>query len=358
MELDRDAKKLFTAFYNATEQRRVAELRQGTRAMLGKMPEKVGKMAAIIHTINSVVNGVEVDLMIPRSAVEVAIKFVKFSADQIINLYTEFSDRTALAPNLAKILLAAERQGGKISTREAQHLLHIKQRPTAQTVREWFSELQEMKHGEVTTVKKSVFLTLTTTTVTTVVQNPDTERVKPYHSASEPVTTVTTVNDADCGNCGNTVVTGLPQSKTLPDKALEATVVTNLALSEKSESLLLSYTTEPAEFAEQIRKAIANLDQPLALKIEEALKGKAKAKLRDEVKNALAPIERKNFKLLAKAGFLLDMRVKYVGDSKYAKQYEGLELEVYGMDEYDQIICRKPDGYLTTRMKPEELEKL
>jgi hypothetical protein len=29
----------------------------------------------------------------------------------------------------------------------------------------------------------------------------------------------------------------------------------------------------------------------------------------------------------------------------------------YGMDEYGQITCRKPDGYLTTRMKPEELEK-
>jgi hypothetical protein len=122
------------------------------------------------------------------------------------------------------------------------------------------------------------------------------------------------------------------------------------------ESSALSSAVE--KFAEQIRKAIANLDQPLALEIEEALKGKAKAKLRDEVKNALAPIERKNFKLLAKAGFLLDMRVKYVGDSKYAEQYEGLELEVYGMDEYGQITCRKPDGYLTTRMKPEELEKL
>jgi hypothetical protein len=52
------------------------------------------------------------------------------------------------------------------------------------------------------------------------------------------------------------------------------------------------------------------------------------------------------------------MRVKYVGDPKYAEQYEGLELEVYSIDEYFQITCRKPNGYLTTRMKPEELEKL
>ncbi|MEG4302589.1 DUF3987 domain-containing protein [Microcoleus sp. D3_18a_C4] len=359
MEFDRDAKKLFATFYRQIEKQRETEPRQGTRAMLGKMPEKVGKMAAIIHTINSVVNGVEVDLLIPRSAVEAAIKFVKFTADQIVNLYTEFSDQTALAPNLMKIMQAAERQGGKISTREAQHLFHIKQRPTAQTVREWFSELQEMKHGEVTTVKKSAFLTLTTTTVTTVHQNLDTERANPYHSTQKPVTTVTTVNDVDCGNCGTTVVTVLPQSEPLPDKALKptvVTVVTNSPPSEKSENLLLSYLTEPHEFAQEIRKAIANFDRLLALEVEEALKGKAKAKLRDEVKNALTPGERQNFKLLAKAGFLQGTRVKYVGDPKYAEQYEGLELRVHSMDAYFEIACLKPDGSLTTWMKPEELE--
>jgi hypothetical protein len=121
---------------------------------------------------------------------------------------------------------------------------------------------------------------------------------------------------------------------------------------------LLSFLTEPAEFAEQIRKAIANFDRSLALEIEEALKGKAKAKLRNEVKDALAPSETNNFKLLAKSGFLRGTRVKYVGDPKYAEQYEGLELEVYSIDEYFLVTCRKPDGSFTTRMKPEELEKL
>jgi hypothetical protein len=47
-----------------------------------------------------------------------------------------------------------------------------------------------------------------------------------------------------------------------------------------------------------------------------------------------------------------------VGDPKYAEQYEGLELEVYNIDEYSLVTCRKPDGYLTTRMKPEELEAI
>ena len=113
-----------------------------------------------------------------------------------------------------------------------------------------------------------------------------------------------------------------------------------------------------AEFAEQIRKAITNFDRSLAIQVWDALKAKAKRELRAKVKSQLTAVENENFKLLVATGFLLDMRVKYVGDSRYAEQYEGLELEVYGMDECGEITCRKPDGYLTTRMKPEELEKL
>jgi predicted P-loop ATPase len=114
----------------------------------------------------------------------------------------------------------------------------------------------------------------------------------------------------------------------------------------------------PAEFAEQIRKAIANFDRSLAIQVWDGLKAKVKRKLREEVKNRLTPTENENFKLLVAAGFLRGTRVKYVGDPKYAEQYEGLELEVYSIDEHSLITCRKPDGYLTTRMKPEELEKL
>jgi hypothetical protein len=121
---------------------------------------------------------------------------------------------------------------------------------------------------------------------------------------------------------------------------------------------MLGCTTKPEEFAEQIRKAITDVDRSLAIKVWNALAGKAKTNLRNEVKDCLAPSEAQNFKLLAKAGFLLGMRVKYVGDPEYAEQYEGLELEVYSLDEYYLITCRKPDGYLTTRMKPEELQKL
>jgi CRISPR/Cas system-associated endonuclease/helicase Cas3 len=127
--------------------------------------------------------------------------------------------------------------------------------------------------------------------------------------------------------------------------------------SEKTENLLLSYLVEPEEFAEQIRKAIANFDRSLAIQIWDALKAKAKRELRAEVKSQLTSTENENFKLLVAAGFLQGTRVKYIGDPKYAEQYEGVELEVYSIDEYFQITCRKPNGAgYTTRLKPEELE--
>jgi len=126
---------------------------------------------------------------------------------------------------------------------------------------------------------------------------------------------------------------------------------------ETSQPSMLSCTTDPAGCAEQIRKAIANFDRSLAIQVWDGLKAKVKRKLREEVKSHLTSTENENFKLLVAAGFLQGTRVKYVGDPKYAEQYEGLELEVYSIDEYFQITCRKPNGAgYTTRLKPEELE--
>jgi hypothetical protein len=130
----------------------------------------------------------------------------------------------------------------------------------------------------------------------------------------------------------------------------------NLPPSEKSENLLLSYLTEPGEFAEQIRKAIANFDRSLVIQVLSALKDEIK--LRKEVRAALTVEEFENFRLLVIAGFVKGTRVRYIG-AKYAEQYEELELEVDSMDKHSLITCLKPNGAgYTTRLKPEELEKL
>jgi hypothetical protein len=361
LELDVEAKRLFKEFYKIAEKRRFLEPRQGMRASIGKMPEKVGKMSAIIHTLTCVFNGVPVAPQIPKSAVEAAIKFVKFASDQVVSLYTEFSDRTALAPNLMKIIQAAERKGGTITIREArENLFHSKQRPTVQTVREWFSELQQMKYGEVTTVKKSVSFTLTTIptpTAPTVASNPDTERLQLSHSSLKPCPTVPTVDDVTVGQCGTTVGQGFPHSEPLSSKALNTTVGRvgqNLPPSEKSESLLQSSLAEPTEFAEQIRKAIANFDRELAVQVLRVLK--VKTELRKEVRAALTVDEFDDFRLLVIRGFIKGTRVKYVGNR--CPELDGIALVVDRIDRYSEIACLKPEGCLTTWLKPEELEAI
>jgi hypothetical protein len=365
-EFDQEAKTYHRTFTLKCHERRVyQESKQGLRGALGKMPEKVGKLATIIHALTCIFNDQQVTNHIPRSAVEAAAKFVKFTADQVASLYTEFSDRSALAPNLTKILLAAERKSGTISVRDAQkNLFRSSQRPTTQTVREWFSELEQMGYGEVTTVKNSVVFNLSPSSPVPqcppTALNPDVERIQPSPSNLKQCPPVPPVNNATGGHWGNTGGTYVPQLETLSSMDLKPTGGHgghNLPPSEKSENLLLSYLTEPEELAEQIRKAIANFDRSLAIQVWDVLKAKAKRELRAEVKSQLTAIENENFKLLVAAGFLQGMRVKYVGDPKYAEQYEGLELEVYSIDEYFHITCRKPNGAgYTTRLKPEELE--
>jgi hypothetical protein len=90
--------------------------------------------------------------------VQAAVKFVIFTANQIDVLYTEFSDRTALAPNLAKILTLAEAKGGSVSARMS--LRHSTQNiaPTSRQIQEWFTELIEMKYGEVQQKAKKLHL--------------------------------------------------------------------------------------------------------------------------------------------------------------------------------------------------------
>jgi plasmid maintenance system killer protein len=219
-----------------------------------------------------------------------------------------------------------------------------------------------MKYGEVTSSGRNISFTLSPQSPTSPLSSkPYTERLEsvPNPTITEsPTSPLKASNGDEWGLNGDSVV---PISKSLSSKGLKANGDygdSKNHFSENSDFLMLGCTTKPEEFAGQIRKAITNFDQSLAIQILNALKGKAKEKLREEVKSHLTYRENENFRLLVVAGFLLDMRVKYVGDSKYAEQYEGLELQVYKMDEHFQITCRKPDGYLTTRMKPEELEKL
>lgn len=261
MELSPDAKRLFTAFYNAMEERRETEPKQGIRAMVGKMPEKVGKMAAIIYALTCAFNGIEVNPLIPKTAVEAAIKFVKFSSDQIASLYAEFSDRTALAPNLAKIISLTERKGGTISLYEVRQSFNGKERPEVQRVRDWFTELSNLKYGEVTSKGRKITFTLSPqSTLSTLAQNPDTEKVYPVHipkTASPQSPQSPILEDLNVDESGLKVDYSVHIAKPLPDKALSSNVDNVDLISplpKNPQPLMMSCTTEVSpEDAEKLR---------------------------------------------------------------------------------------------------------
>jgi hypothetical protein len=302
--------------------------------------------------------------------VSAAIKWVEYTTQQALSINVEVCSPDALESNLAKIISLAERSGGKVTARDViRGGFNSKYRPTSQRVREWFGDLEAMKYGKVTEEGRSICFSLQkTSALSAFAENPDGVSIsnaddKRGESAFAAFSTqkyeITKINAEETRakrgqNADDSRVLQSPVGKDLNSNAGKADVFTSST--ETSQPSMLSCVTDLAEFAEQIRKAIADVDRSLAIKVWNALAGKAKTKLRNEVKDCLAPSETKNFKLFAKAGFLQGMRVKYVGDPKYAEQYEGLELEVYTMNEYFQIACRKPDGSFTTWLKPEELE--
>jgi hypothetical protein len=370
MELDRDAKKLFATFCRAIEKERADERKhkQGTRAMLGKMPEKVGKMAAIIHTINCVVNGVEVDLMIPRGAVEAAIKFVKFTSDQIVNLYTEFSDRSALAPNLMKIIQAAELRGGEISVREVRAPFNEKQRPEVQRVREWFTELEVLNYGEVTTKGRKVTFTLSPRPHSpTLAQNIETERVSHAHTSENTRPHSPTLDNFNVGECGRNVGDPPTPVKTLSSKDLNTTVGgvgVNSQLSENSETQMLSCTTESAEFtdehhakilADKMREAIASSNFEGAKEIVKQVNVSTSQLRASFWQNLDRTGEKNKARLLAFANLSEGAPVKYVGK---IEQYAQEKLTAYDADGHGGITCLLANGRsFTTWIPTRDLRK-
>ena len=258
-EFDREAKEYHRAFTLACHERRVhRESKQGLRGALGKMPEKVGKLATIIHTLTCVFNGQQVTNHIPRSAVEAAVMFVKFAADQVASLYTEFSDRQALAPSLVKIVLLAERNGGVTSLREVSKSFTSKLRPDNQQIREWFAELAAMNYGEVTSKGRVISFILRPQPPTPpIFSNHYTETVSTAPnglSLAPPIPPLKTTNGGEWGRNGGEVA---PSIKPLPDKALETNGGVGgekIQPSQNTQPLMMSCTTEVSpEDAEKLR---------------------------------------------------------------------------------------------------------
>jgi CRISPR-associated protein Cmr3 len=413
----KDGQNFYDDWYDKKYEQTRNETKPGLKAAMAKMPGQAARLIGVLHVLNGVSSQPpEVQEEIPLTTVQAGCNLAQFYLGQVTVLQGDGDALHGELTPVLKSLLEKVNELGSLTARQAQSAITGLRSSMSDKVRQHFKELAAMDLADVKGAGSR--LTLTSKVLisademlTTPQQHPQTQNLidtgvlkksnsKVLISADEVLMTpqqpetsiyqeVQEINQPSADSADaiqNFDTETQPLNQESDTDAVEASADGN-DISEKTSALSALAKSEPEtltqqekigadkssalssaveessalssaveKFAEQIRKAIANFDRPLALEIEEALKGKAKAKLRNEVKDALAPSETKNFKLLVKAGFLLDMRVKYVGDSKYAEHYEGLELQVYSLDEYCQITCRKPDGYLTTRLKPEELE--
>lgn len=143
-----EAKKCFLKARNHAELKRVEDPRPGMQAVWGKVAGKLGKFALNLHVIEELMRGREPSLEIPLERMKAAVELAKFYVDQVESLYVEFASPSELTPALAKILQLSERRGW-VKARDVQNNFDKKNRPIAEKVRDWFTELVAMGRGEV-----------------------------------------------------------------------------------------------------------------------------------------------------------------------------------------------------------------
>jgi hypothetical protein len=229
-ELDEEAKKLFVDYYNRCQRLKFDHPKQGMRAMLGKAAEKVGRVATILHCIHAAHLGLEVSRKIPVQQVAAAIKWVEYTTQQALSINLEVCSSDALESNLVRVISLAERKSGQVSAREVSKSFDSKYRPSTPKIREWFTELEAMKYGEVTSKGQSILFSLTKTSPSSPVDcNPDTETVTggdtyiPTVSPVSPLTDVlsplTHFTGEEWGGSGDI---NLPTLESLSDIALNS----------------------------------------------------------------------------------------------------------------------------------------
>ncbi|MEG5031299.1 DUF3854 domain-containing protein [Microcoleus sp. AT8-B2] len=115
----------------------------------------------------------------------------------------------------------------------------------------------------------------------------------------------------------------------------------------------------PAEIAsglaDEMRKAIANIDRSLAREVWKKVLNSLAEK--EALKAELTEDENLSVRLLLNVGLVKGQRVRYVG-TKWAEQLDGMELIVDDLRNRNGIPCVKPDGSYTTDLNREDLQAI
>jgi hypothetical protein len=377
-ELDQEAKELFVDYYNHCQRLKFDHPKQGMRAMLGKAAEKVGRVATILHCIHAAHFGAEVAQKIPASRVSAAIKWVEYTTQQALSINVEVCSPDALESNLAKIISMAEGNGGKVTARDViRGGFNSKYRPTSQTVREWFGDLEVMKYGKVTEEGRSICFSLQKTSAlpafaenldSVSISNADNKRGERGLAAFSTQKYEITEINADKTrtkrgqNADDSRVSQSPVDKDLNSNAGNADVFTFCA--ETSQPSMLSCNTESAEFtdehhakmlADKMREAITSSNFEDAKEIVRQV-SVSTSQLRGLFWQNLERTKEKNkARLLAFANLSEGTPVKYVGK---IEQYAQEKLTAYDADGHGGITCLLADGRgFTTWIPTRDLRK-
>jgi hypothetical protein len=386
----KDGQNFYDDWYDKKYEQTRNETKPGLKAAMAKMPGQAARLIGVLHVLNGVSSQPpEVQQEIPLETVRAGCHLAQFYLGQVTVLQGDGDALNGELTPILRSLLEKVNDIGELNAAQAKRVVWGLRSDAPDKIRQYFNELAAMDLAEVQgTGSRLILKSKVLRNVDEKLRNVD-EKLRnvdeklrtpqPYQTYiyqevqkinHQTVDVVEAIQVSDTDAVEESVDEFCDSEKTSTSSTLaefETEILTQQDKKAVEESSTISSTVEdsstisstlPANFAEQIRKAITNFDRSLAIQVWDGLKAKVKRKLREEVKNHLTPTENENFKLLVAAGFLRGTRVKYVGDPKYAEQYEGLELEVYSIDEHSLITCRKPGGYLTTRMKPEELEKL
>jgi Protein of unknown function (DUF3987) len=266
-ELSTQAHEHFVEFYNFCDKKRETEPKRGMRAMIGKMPEKVGKIATILHCIKAYETGESPGRKIDYGTVKAATKFSTYCRRQVETMNSQIITPSALAPCLMKVIDLAKRKGGTVTGRDVSLSFDSKHRPASQKIKEYFEELVVLNYGNTTTKGSSISFTLeNVSTVSTAGCNPDTGTVlavnHPIHSVSTVSTPLEVLEDKSIESvdkCGYTVDRVIHTFKPLPDMALSSsvdTVDTISPLPENPETLMQSCVTPKPQKPQSVKKPI------------------------------------------------------------------------------------------------------
>jgi hypothetical protein len=143
----REAFNYYCSVYNEFERRRCEEPHTGLSAAWGKAEGRVGKIACNLHVVHELVAGKIPSTTIPKARYQEAFDITMFGMQQLFSLYKELGEEDALASHLIKVITLSQDKGGFIKAKEVQALYCAKYRPTPDTVRGWFRELEAMGKG-------------------------------------------------------------------------------------------------------------------------------------------------------------------------------------------------------------------